>query len=133
MVTCTSHAMERFGERMNIYSEKVALNNADRAWRNGKTPNEYSGQAHRFLENKEKRYNDSTRVRVFRGFCFIFEDQGLLKTMYEAPFWVLNSNRRKRPRFRGEDYIHASDCEDIYFKLNMYGHIVSFFYSEVVV
>ena len=127
MVICTSHLFDRSEERMGIHSHDETLNKAQRAWRNGKTADDYSGKAQKLILKVERKYDNNTTIRVFSGFFFIFKKNGVLVTVYEAPQWLLNSNRPKRRYFRGEDDIFASEYGDkLLIKLLM-RHFVSFF------
>ena len=127
MVTCTVHAYERSEERMNIWSADKAFNNAERAWKNGKTVNDYSGKTRTYLLNKEKSHDDFTEIRIFRGFCYIFKKNGICVTVYKAPKWMFKPNRQKRSHFGGKDDLFASDYEGIYVKLNCTDILCPFF------
>lgn len=126
MVTCTQHAFER-GSRLGIYSEEKFANYAERAWNKGKKVSDFSGKARTYLLDIEKRHNENTVVRVFAGFCFIFNKSGRLITQYAVNSKALYSNRPKSSRLRGEDDLFASYDEDLIFINFSRGHSMSFF------
>lgn len=107
MVSYCTHAFER-AARMDVYSEEKLSNYAERAWKRGKTPLDFSGKARTYLLGIEKRHCENVVVRIFAGFCFVFRTDGMLITEYAVAKWVLNSNHPKKRCRGGEDEGFAS-------------------------
>ena len=100
-VTVSYHGFMRILERFEIREDRV-LAYADRAWRNGKTIDRYSGKAKRFLEEIQNRHDPAgVTLRIFSHKCFIFSKQGKLITAYGLDDFFAEVNRKaNRPKLR---------------------------------
>ncbi len=109
-VVVSDHGYSRAEER-GIAKNSNVLNVADRAWRNGKTINQYNGKQRTYLERKRCSYDPTVQLRVFGGALYIFSKDKVLITVYKlGPSFSGPSNRGPKPCrvWDGYDYPDAS-------------------------
>lgn len=98
-VTLTAHGAQRLLERENL-TYKKAMNFADRAWRKGRTVEDFDGRVREKLERIEARRGGCT-VRVFANDCFLFSEDAVLITAYSFDTAV------QRPR---REWLDDDEC-----------------------
>lgn len=110
-VFCTDHYLnERSPERLFTKNDEEAIALANRAWRNGKTVEDYSGKAKRYLEDIMYRVDPKhTVLRILSDNCYIFSDKNVLITVYPLGKAFRKLNAKKAPRFSGDGIFAATE------------------------
>lgn len=78
----SKHGYERFDQRFDANSREVCQSIAERAWRNGKTPDCFTGRMKKYLMYIETKHNDHTVIKVHSKNCYVFGKDGTLVTVY---------------------------------------------------
>ena len=77
------HATDRMQERFDL-TEAEATGLAERAWQRGKTSDDYSGKAKRYVLDIQTRYSaDGYIVKTYGNMFFVFSETGVLCTAYK--------------------------------------------------
>lgn len=83
LVRISNHATGRIEERFDL-EEADAKNLAERAWNRGKTSEDYSGKAKKYIMDIQMKYNnDGFIVKTYGNMFFIFSNTGVLCTAYK--------------------------------------------------
>jgi len=100
MVFVTIHGALRALQRIGV-GDKEAQRLASEAYYSGEEFHETKGPLRKYLERlKERRLGG--RVRVYRGFIFIF-DRDRLVTVYSVPDFAEEFEKKRRARFSNDD------------------------------
>ncbi len=106
---CSEHMIERSVERYGLDRE-AAQKYADRAIRNGRSEEDYSGKARRYLEKIRCRHDaEHTLLRIHGNNCFVLSDAGTVITTYPLGEAFYRLNRPKMPRFSDDDSFAIAD------------------------
>ena len=84
IVRVSVHAADRMFERFGCETWDRKQNIADRAWRNGKTYQDYSGKVSKFLYDIQTRHSEADHIaKNYDGKIFIFSSSGVLCTAFD--------------------------------------------------
>lgn len=78
----TLHSIDRLHQRYDIDRIEVCKSIAERAWRNGRTPDCFSGRMRKYLFDIKNRENPDIILKVHAKNCYIFSSGGALITAY---------------------------------------------------
>ena len=81
-IKLTHHSIERFRERYDIDRIEVCEAMTERAWRNGRTPDCFSGRMHKFLIGIMRQNSSDNVIKIHAKNCYIFHKSGKLITVY---------------------------------------------------
>lgn len=78
----TFHSIDRLNRRYDIDRIEVCKSIAERAWRNGRTPDCFSGRMRKYLFDIKNRERPDIVLKVHAKNCYIFSPKGVLITAY---------------------------------------------------
>ena len=81
-VVLTIHGFERLNQRCDAERIEVGRALAERAWRNGKTPDCFPKRMRNYLIDIQNRECPGITVKVHSKNCYIFTEYGKLITVY---------------------------------------------------
>lgn len=79
----TYHSIERTVERAGL-NRKAAIRMIENARVKGREANSFGRPEREYIEKKK---TEGTRVIIYAGYCFFFNDQDVCITMYSVPIW----------------------------------------------
>ena len=82
----TLHSIDRLHQRYDIDRIEVCKSIAERAWRNGRTPDCFSGRMRKYLFDIKNREKPDTVLKVHAKNCYIFSSDGALITAYSIAY-----------------------------------------------
>lgn len=78
----TLHSIDRLHQRYDIDRIETCEAMASRAWRNGRTPDCFSGRMKKLLTDIQNREKNDIILKVHAKNCYIFSQSGKLITVY---------------------------------------------------
>ena len=82
-IMASYHAIKRANERLGL-KVQAAEKEIRKAFLEGMESSEFSSREKEYLSGKEE---SGITVRVYKGSCYIFSEEGVCITVYDLPSW----------------------------------------------